>query len=102
MEIDLNTNKYSEAVLKQNIYKLNLLDILKTQRLSSRFVVRYILNNCYQLTKEEEKINVETVLMYQQHLKHYEILNEQLIYDSCVSDIDIDYDINFEKYAKEN
>ena len=100
MEIDLNTNKYSEVVLKQNIYKLNLLDILKTQRLSSRFVVRYILNNCYQLTKEEEKINVETVLTYQPHLKHNEILNEQFIYDSC--DSDIEYDINFETHAKEN
>ena len=100
MGIDLNTNKYSEALLKQNIYKLNLLDILKTQRLSSRFVVRYILNNCYQLTKEEEQINVQIVLMYQPHLKHYEILNEQFIYDSC--DSDVECDINFETHAQEN
>lgn len=100
MEIDLKTNKYSEVVLKQNIYKLNLLDILKTQLLSSRFVVRYILNNCYQLTKDEEKINIETVLKHQPHLKQYEILNEQFIYDSC--DSDVEDEINFEKYAKEN
>ena len=100
MEIDLITNKYSEAVLKQNIYKLNLLDILKTQRLSARFVVRYILNNSYQLTKEEEKINVETVLIHQPHLKDFEILNEQFIYDSC--DSDVEDQINFEKHANEN
>lgn len=100
MEINLDTNKYSEAILKQYIYKLNLLDILKTQRLTSRFVVRYILNNCYQLTKEEEKMSVETVLMYQPHLKYYEIMNEQFIYDSC--DSDVEYEMNFEKHAQEN
>uniref|UniRef100_A0A6C0LK80 Uncharacterized protein n=1 Tax=viral metagenome TaxID=1070528 RepID=A0A6C0LK80_9ZZZZ len=100
MEIDLNKNKYSEVVLKQNIYKLNLFDILKTQRLSARFVVRYILNNCYKLTKEEEQINVEVVLMHQPHVKHYEIANEQFIYDSC--DSEIEDEINFEKYAQEN
>jgi hypothetical protein len=45
-----------------------LLDILKTQQIDVDFAFNYILNNKYQLTKEEEKININTVLHYQPHL----------------------------------
>lgn len=80
--MDLYKNKYSLEILKKNIYALNLIDILKTQYLTPKFVVHYILNNHYQLTKEEEQITVEKVLFFQPHIKFEEIINEQIIYDS--------------------
>ena len=66
--LDLYNNKYDRATLKKHIYSVSLVDILKTQHLDASFVVRYILNNTYQLTKEEETINIDMVLKYQTHL----------------------------------
>lgn len=80
--MDLYKQNYTLDILKRNIYALNLLDILKTQQLNARFVVHYILNNHYQLTKEEEEITLEKVLFFQPHIQIQEIINEQLIYDS--------------------
>lgn len=80
--MDLYKNKYPLETLKRNIYLLNLIDILKTQHLTPRFVVHYILNNHYQLTKEEEQITIEKVLFFQPHIKLEQIINEQIIYDS--------------------
>jgi hypothetical protein len=61
--MDLYKNKYDLETLKRNIYFFNLIDILKTQHLTPRFVVHYVLNNHYQLTKEEEQITIEKVLL---------------------------------------
>jgi hypothetical protein len=80
--MDLYKNKYDLETLKRNIYFFNLIDILKTQHLTPRFVVHYVLNNHYQLTKEEEQITIEKVLFFQPHIKLEEIINEQIIYDS--------------------
>lgn len=66
--LDLYNKKYDRQTLKDNIYNVSLIDILKTQTLDVTFVVRYILNNKYQITKEDEKITTETVLKYQPHL----------------------------------
>lgn len=68
MTIDLHKQQYSEQELIDNIYFVSLIDILKTQHLSPNFCVNYILNSDYQLTTEEEKIDIVTVLNYQQHL----------------------------------
>ena len=40
--IDLYNNKYDRETLKQNIYAVKLIDILKTQTIDVSFVVRYI------------------------------------------------------------
>ena len=40
-------------ILKDNIYNLNLLDIIKTQDLTIDFIAKYILNKDYHLKKEE-------------------------------------------------
>jgi hypothetical protein len=86
--LDLYNNKYDRETLKKHIYSVSLVDILKTQHLDASFVVRYILNNTYQLTKEEETINVDMVLKYQLHLTKTELFAEQLIYDSDHDSID--------------
>ena len=86
--LDLYNKKYELKTLKKHIYSVSLIDILKTQRLDASFVVRYILNNTYQLTKEEEAINTDMVLKYQPHLTQTAIFAEQLIYDSDHDSID--------------
>jgi len=79
--LDLYNNKYDRQTLKDNIYTLNLLDILKTQKLDNTFVVRYILNEKYQLTEEEQKITIKMVLHYQKHL------NYKQLYDTFLENI---------------
>jgi hypothetical protein len=86
--LDLYNKKYDRVALKKHIYSVSLIDILKTQHLDASFVVRYILNNVYQLTKEEETINIDMVLKYQLHLTKPVLFAEQLIYDSDNDSID--------------
>jgi len=93
--MDLEKNKYSLEVLKQNIYLLNLVDILRTQRLTARFVVHYILNNIYQLKKEEQYITMEDVIKYQSHITMSSLINEQLLYESDADSIE-----DFEEVSK--
>jgi hypothetical protein len=86
--LDLYNKKYDRTTLKKHIYSVSLVDILKTQHLDASFVVRYILNNTYQLTKEEETIDIDMVLKYQQHITKTELFAEQLIYESDHDSID--------------
>ena len=74
--LDLYNNKYDLEILKQNIYAVNLIDILKTQTLTSDFVQKYILNKNFQLTKEEEDITIMDVIKYQPHLSNTNLLDE--------------------------
>jgi hypothetical protein len=93
--MDLNKNKYSLKTLKENIYLLNLVDILKTQRLTARFVVHYILNNIYQLKKEEQEITMEDVIKYQPHINIISLINEQMLYESDADSLE-----DFEEISK--
>jgi hypothetical protein len=89
--LDLRNNKYDRQTLKDNIYSLNLIDILKTQILDDSFVVRYILNKNYQLTEEEQKIDITTIIKYQPHLSLTTLYNCFLEYvsdDDSVADFD--------------
>ena len=86
--MDVFTTQYSLEELQNNIYALKLTDILKTQKLTARFVAHYILNPIYQLTKEEEQLTVTDVLFFQPHLQLDEILNEQLTYDPKLDSIE--------------
>jgi len=79
--LDLYNKKYDRLTLKQHIYLLKLIDILKTQTIDVSFAVRYILNRKYQLT-EEDNLTAPDVLRFQTHIT-YEELQEGLInYDS--------------------
>ena len=68
LDLDLYKCKYDMETLKKYIYAISLIDILKTQIIDEDFAFNYILNKNYQLTEEEEEINIITVLQYQPHL----------------------------------
>jgi len=93
--IDLYNNKYDRETLKNNIYAVKLIDILKTQKLDITFVVRYILNNKYQLIKEEEDITIDMVLKYQKHIILHELMFAINLYDDDDDSVD-----DFETVAK--
>ena len=81
-KINLYEKHYDLKILKENIYKLNFFDILKTQKLTTQFLAKYILNKKYQMTPEEEKINIEYVLLMQPHINRLDLVNELINYDS--------------------
>lgn len=83
--LDLFNNHYDLDTLKKNIYALNLLDIIKTQKLDSDFVMKYVLNKNFQLTKEEENITIIDILKWQPHLLNTNLLVDHL---SGISKVD--------------
>jgi hypothetical protein len=93
--LDLYNNKYDRETLKQNIYAVKLLDILKTQTLDITFIVRYILSDLYQLTDQDKSIDVDLVLKYQSHIDKQELMKYMLEYDSDEDSIE-----DFQSYAE--
>lgn len=65
---DLYKNQYDYETLKANVYVVSLVDILKTQKLTNEFCVKYILNETFQFLDEEKCITVYMVKQYQPHL----------------------------------
>jgi hypothetical protein len=72
MVLDLKNKKYSLDVLKQHIYAINLLELLKTQIIDEYFAVNFILNNDYQFCKNEQ-IDIQQLLKLQPHLNREKI-----------------------------
>ena len=93
--LDLYNNKYDRETLKQNIYAVKLIDIVKTQILDISFIVRYILSDLYQLTDQDKSIDVDLVLKYQPHIDKQELMKYMLEYDSDEDSIE-----DFETYSK--
>ena len=85
--LDLYNKKYDRKTLKDNIYAVKLIDILKTQTIDISFAVRYILNKKYQFTKEDD-IRSPDVLKYQPHIAYQELQQALLDYDSDDDSID--------------
>jgi hypothetical protein len=79
--LDLYNNKYDRNTLKENIYAVKLIDILKTQTIDVKFAVRYILNKKYQIHKEDN-ITSPIVIKYQPHIKYEELQKALLDYES--------------------
>jgi hypothetical protein len=75
---DLYKNQYTRDILKDNIYALSLFDILKTQKLTAEFCVKYILNSDFQLTPQDQHIDIELVKQFQPHISRYELLSAQV------------------------
>ena len=92
--LDLYNNKYDRQTLKENIYALNFIDILKTQTIDVTFAVRYILNPKYQLAKEDEEISTDTILLYQKHISKDSLFKEIIYYNSDDDSVD-----DFETFA---
>jgi hypothetical protein len=86
--LDLYNKKYDRKTLKDNIYMLNMLDVLKTQHIDVTFAVRYILNPKYQLNEDEQQITPNMVLIYQKHITREELQREMISYDSDDDSID--------------
>jgi len=80
--LDLYNQQYDRDTLKKNIYLVNLIDILKTQKIDVTFAVRYLLNPNYQFKPEESIITPKLVLHYQSHIGERELLEEIENYDS--------------------
>jgi len=79
--IDLYNNKYDRQTLKDNIYAVKLIDILKTQKIDVAFAVRYILNDKYQI-HNNDNITAPIVLKYQPHISYDELQKALYEYDS--------------------
>jgi hypothetical protein len=85
--LDLYNNKYDRQTLKDNIYAVKLIDILKTQIIDVTFAVRYILNTKYQLD-DDDNINAPTVLKYQTHITYEELQKALYEYESDDDSVD--------------
>ena len=96
--LDLYNNKYDRQTLKDNIYALKLIDVLKTQTLDVTFIVRYILNNKYQFEPDDELITPKIVLQYKPHIDPKELQKYFILYDSDDDSINLD----FEDYANKH
>jgi len=88
--IDLYNKKYDRQTLKDNIYNVKLIDILKTQTIDISFAVRYILNEKYQI-HEDDNITAPIVLKYQPHISYDELQCALLNYESDDDSVD-DFD----------
>jgi hypothetical protein len=66
--LDLYNNTYDRKTLKDNIYNVKLMDIVKTQKLDITFIVRYILSDLYQLREDEMNITIDDIMKYQPRL----------------------------------
>ena len=86
--LDLYKNQYDQKTLKKYIYALNLLDILKTQKIDPTFAVRYILNKNYQFTQEEQLIRDIDVLKFQPHISEIKLLQAKFFYRSDDDSVD--------------
>jgi hypothetical protein len=95
--LDLYNKKYNRETLKQYIYSVRLIDIVKTQKLDVTFIVRYILNPKYQLHEIDEYLNIDTVLMYQRHINKQKLELEILNYSSDDDSVE-----DFETVSKKN
>ena len=56
--------QFDREYLKKNIYLLNLVDIVKTQKVDASFAAKYLLNKKYQLEENEKKITPKMILFY--------------------------------------
>ena len=92
--LDLYNQQYNRETLKEYIYAVKLMDILKTQKIDATFAVRYILNTKYQLHEEEQYITAPVVLKYQPHITYEELQAALINYDSDDDSVE-----DFEKVA---
>ena len=85
--LDLYNYKYDRQTFKDNIYSVKLIDIVKTQTIDVDFVVRYILNEKYQL-HEDDCVTTEDILKYQPQIKYKDLQDAFFNLDSDEDSID--------------
>jgi hypothetical protein len=79
--LDLYNKQYDRKTLKEHIYEVKLIDIIKTQKIDVTFAVRYILNAKYQV-HEDDNIIAPMIIKYQPHITYEELQNALVNYDS--------------------
>lgn len=97
--LDLYDTQYDRQILKEHIYEVKLIDILKTQQssLDTTFIVRYILNPIYQICVEDEQITIATVLLHCPHIQKSILLDELAKYDPDNDSVE-----DFQSYSEKN
>ena len=85
--LDLYNKKYDRKTLKEYIYAVRLIDILKTQTIDVTFAVRYILNKKYQIN-DGDNLTSPDVLKYQPHITYEQLQKAFLDYDSDDDSVD--------------
>jgi hypothetical protein len=80
--LDLYNKQYDRQTLKNNIYAVSMLDILKTQLIDVTFAVRYILNTDYHFQEKDKLITFSLILKYQPQITSRHLENEIANYDS--------------------
>ena len=86
--LDLYNNKYDRKTLKDNIYSLCLMDIVKTQTLDIKFIVCYILSDLYQLSDEDKSIDIDVIIKYQPHINREKLKDALFNYNSDDDSVD--------------
>lgn len=66
--LDLYSFSFPIDVLESNINSLDLRTLIKTQELTYDFIIKYILNDEYQITPEEKTIDIFDVVYNQPHI----------------------------------
>jgi len=66
--IDLYSHTFPIDILEKNIDSLDLLTLIKTQNLTYDFIIKYVLNEEFQITAEEKTIDIYDVVRCQQHI----------------------------------
>jgi hypothetical protein len=79
--LNLKEYQYDRQTLKNNIYAVDLFELLKTQHIDVTFAVRYLLNKNYDI---DDKYNItpSLIVYYQPHITLQSILFETLRYES--------------------
>ena len=74
--LDLYNNKYDRETLKQYIYAVKLIDIIKTQTIDVKFAVRYILNEKYDVGNDlsivSDEINDNDIYNFDDVMDYYD------------------------------
>jgi hypothetical protein len=95
--LDLYNNKYDRKTLKEHIYAVKLIDILKTQNLDITFIVRYILSDLYQFNEEDKNITIDTVMEFQPHINKKKLIKAIADYNSDDDSVE-----DFQSYSERN
>ena len=80
--LDLYNKKYNRETLKNHIYEVKMIDVLKTQTLDIKFVVSYILSDLYQIHIDDMNISVDDIIKYQPHINKIELETALVNYNS--------------------
>lgn len=71
--IDLYSYKFPINILENNINNIDLLTLIKTQDLTYEFIIKYVLNEEYQITPEEKTIDIYDVVNNQKNIELEEL-----------------------------